>query len=75
MKIPQSIRQRLRKASLQRNLRTAAVLGIAVSGGLISTSWLAATAGGTFLALGAWRYKQLRHPVQAGHNINGASNL
>lgn len=72
---PQSIRQRLRMAALQRNLRTAAVLGIAVSGGLISATWLAATAGGTFLALGTWRYKQLRHPAEAGHNRSKASSL
>lgn len=54
----------LRQAALRRNLRTAAVLGLAISGGLVSSSWLAATAGGSFLVLTAWRYRQLRrlHP-------------
>jgi hypothetical protein len=50
--IPQSIRQRLRKAALQHNIRAAAVLGLAVSCGLISSVWLAATAGSICLALG-----------------------
>lgn len=73
--MPQTIRQRLRKAALQRNLRTAAVLAIAISGGLISSAWLAATAGSTFLALGAWRYKQLRQPLQAGQNSSRGGSL
>jgi hypothetical protein len=57
---PDSIRQTLRRAAFQRNLRTAAVLGCAASGGLLSTGWLAATAGLTFLAMSTWRYGQLR---------------
>jgi ABC-type phosphate/phosphonate transport system permease subunit len=55
-----TIRQQLRNAAFRRNLRTATVLGLAASGGLVSTLWLAITAGGTFLALTTWRYKQLR---------------
>jgi len=73
--IPSSVSQQLHRAALQRNLRTAAVLALAVSGGLISSAWLAATAGSTFLALGAWRYKQLRRPLQAGQNSSGGVSL
>ena len=63
-----TMRQHLRNAALRRNLRTATVLCLAASGGLVSTLWLAITAGGTFLALTTWRYKQLREndqPVDA----------
>jgi len=59
-----TMRQRLRNAALRRNLRTATVLGLAASGGLVSTLWLAITAGSTFLALTTWRYKQLRQGEQ-----------
>lgn len=57
-----SVRQHLRRAALHRNLRTAAVLGLAASGAAISSTWLAATAGGTFLFLTLWRYRQVRRP-------------
>lgn len=66
--IPPAMRQQLRKAALRRNLRTAAVLGIAISGGIVSTTWLAATAGSTFLAMSTWRYRQLRQPDLLGHD-------
>ena len=62
--IPERIRQSLRHAALKRNLRTAAVLGLAVSGGLLGTGWLAASAGTTFVALTTWRLIQL-HRSQA----------
>lgn len=50
----------LRQAAWRRNLRAAAVLCLAVSGGIASSSWLATTAGSTFIAIAAWRYKQWR---------------
>ena len=59
-----TIRQHLRNAAFRRNLRTATVLGLAASGGLVSIFWLAITAGSTFLALTTWRYKQLRQDDQ-----------
>ena len=59
-----TMRHHLRNAALRRNLRTATVLCLAASGGLVSTLWLAITAGGTFLALTTWRYKQLRQDDQ-----------
>lgn len=64
--IPTELRRTLRQAALQRNLRTAAVLGLAASGALLSTPWLAATAGSTFLALTLWRYRQQRQPGPTG---------
>ena len=66
--MPPAVRQQLRQAALRRNLRTAAVIGFAVSGGIISTTWLAATAGSTFLAMSAWRYRQLRQTELLGHD-------
>lgn len=62
-----TIKTNLRQAALRRNLRTAAALGLAVSGGIFSTPWLAATAGGTFLAVTAWRYAQLRQACPSGY--------
>lgn len=41
----------LRNASLQRNGKTALVLGLAVSGALVGTPWLLATMGGASLYL------------------------
>ena len=49
-----------RQAAWQRNLRTAAAIGLAISGGAISTACLAGTAAGTCLALSAWHYRQTR---------------
>lgn len=60
--IPAAIGQQLRRAALQRNLRTAAVLAAAASGGPFGMTWLAATAGTTFLALSVWRMRQLGAP-------------
>lgn len=60
--IPKRIRQSLRHAALQRNLRTAAVVGVAASGGLVSTAWLTGTIGLTFSLLLAWRLAQERQP-------------
>lgn len=72
--IPHAIRQSLRQAAWRRNLRTAAVVGFSVSGAAFGVSWLAATAGGTFLILGAWRYTQLRESASSAHNgMNGSS--
>ena len=64
--LPMAVAQQLRQAALRRNLRTAAVLGIAVSGALVSSIWLAATAGGTFVALTAWRCRQQQKPGGTG---------
>ena len=61
-----TIRKHLRNAALRRNLRTATVLCLAASGGLVSIFWLAITAGSTFFALTTWRYKQLRQDDQPG---------
>ena len=66
--IPQPMRQSLRQAAWRRNLRTAAVVGFSVSGAVFGANWLAATAGGAFLLLAAWRYKQLRDHADSGHN-------
>ena len=41
----------LRQAALRRNLGTAAVLTLALSGGPFGITWLAATSGATFIAL------------------------
>ena len=41
----------LRNASIQRNGKTALVLGLAVSGALVGTPWLLATMGGASLYL------------------------
>jgi hypothetical protein len=60
------IRLALRRAALQRNLRTAAVLGVAASGGLLGMGWLAATAGTTFAGLYTWRLLQLRSEGRDG---------
>ena len=55
----------LRNASFRRNLRTAALLGAAASGGIFGVSWLAASCSSTFITLLIIRAMQLR-PV---HNI------
>ena len=60
--IPEPMRLALRQAALQRNLRTAAVLGVASSGALLGLSGLAATTGATFVVLLGWRLVQLRQP-------------
>jgi hypothetical protein len=73
---PNRLRQTLCRADVQRNLRTAAVLGIAASGGLIGTGWLAATACTTFMGLMTVRLLQLGNEsraLQAGTVIPKAS--
>jgi len=50
----------LRQAALRRNLGTAAVLTLALSGGPFGISWLAATSGATFIALLTARLVQLQ---------------
>ena len=54
----QRIKHSLRKAAVDRNLKTAMILGAGASGALISLPWFAATAAGTTLVLTAVRYRQ-----------------
>ena len=54
----QRIKHSLRKAAVDRNLKTALILGAGASGALISLPWFAATAAGTTLVLTAVRYRQ-----------------
>lgn len=56
----QRIKHSLRKAAVDRNLKTALILGAGASGALISLPWFAATAAGTTLVLTAVRYRQLK---------------
>jgi hypothetical protein len=48
----------LRDPTLRRNLRTASIVAIALSGGPFGVTWLAASSGGAFLMLMLWRLKQ-----------------
>lgn len=57
---PETLKTPMRRAAVRRNLGTAAILGVAASGALISTTWLAVSAGGAFLVLLAVRMLQLR---------------
>jgi len=50
----------MRQAALRRNLGTAAVLALAVSGGPFGMGWLAATTGSSFLLLMLVRLGQIR---------------
>ena len=52
------IKHSLRKAAVERNLKTALILGAGASGALISLPWFAATAAGTTVALTIARYRQ-----------------
>ena len=54
----QRIKHSLRKAAVDRNLKTALILGAGASGALISLPWFAASAAGTTLVLTALRYRQ-----------------
>ena len=54
----QRIHYSLRKAAVDRNVKTALILGAGVSGALISLPWFAATAAGTTLVLTVVRYRQ-----------------
>lgn len=51
-------------ATLRRNLGTAAILGLAASGALVSTAWLAASAGTAFVAITTLRLHQLHNDKQ-----------
>ena len=52
------IQHSLRKAAVDRNVKTALILGAGVSGALISLPWFAATAVSTTLVLTVVRYRQ-----------------
>ena len=54
----QRIQHSLRRAAVDRNLKTALILGAGASGALISLPWFAATAAGTTLLLTVVRYRQ-----------------
>ena len=54
------INGRLRQAAVRRNLGTAAVLTLALSGGPFGITWLAATSGATFIAVLTARLVQLQ---------------
>lgn len=54
----QRIRHSLRKGAVDRNLKTALILGTGASGAFISLPWFAATAVGTTLLLTVVRYRQ-----------------
>ncbi|OUU25976.1 MAG: hypothetical protein CBB97_08840 [Candidatus Endolissoclinum sp. TMED37] len=56
----QRIQHSLRKAAVDRNVKTAMILGAGASGALISLPWFAATAAGTTLLLTVVRYRQQR---------------
>ena len=50
----------LRQTAVRRNLGTAAVLTLALSGGPFGITWLAATSGATFIAVLTARLVQLQ---------------
>ena len=52
------VQHSLRKAAVDRNVKTALILGAGGSGALISLPWFAATAAGTTLFLTLVRYRQ-----------------
>lgn len=52
------IKDSLRKAAVERNLKTALILGVGATGALISLPWFAATAAGTTVVLSIARYRQ-----------------
>ena len=53
-----ALHEPLRRAALRRNLGTAAILGLAFSGGPFGLLWLATTSTTTFAALMLWRLRQ-----------------
>jgi hypothetical protein len=53
-----SLQQPLRQAALRRNLKTAAIVAIALSGGPFGLTWLATSSATTFIVLMLWRMKQ-----------------
>ena len=50
----------LHPTSWRRNLGTAAIMGAAASGGIISPACLAGTAGGCFIIAIIWRARQMK---------------
>jgi len=56
----ESLQQTLRCAALRRNLRTAAIVAVAFSGGPFGLTWLATSSATAFLALVLWRIKEQR---------------
>lgn len=57
-----ALQQPMRGAALRRNLGTAAILGLAFSGGPFGLLWLATTSTTTFIVLMLWRLKQQQIP-------------
>ena len=60
--IPKSSCENLQKAARSRQLRTGAAIAVAVSGALVSNTWLAVTISIAFTTIGIWRDSQLRSP-------------
>ncbi len=54
----QKINESLRRGSLERNLKTAAVAGLAVSGAIFGFPWLVATAATTSTVLAIAQHRQ-----------------
>lgn len=50
--------QQWKRAAIRRNLKTAALLGLAFSGGAFGLTWLAATSVTTFTFMMIWQLKQ-----------------
>jgi hypothetical protein len=50
--------QQWKRAALRRNLKTAALLGLAFSGGAFGLTWLAATSATTFIFMMIWQLRQ-----------------
>lgn len=53
-----ALQEPLRRAALRRNLGTAAILGLALSGGPFGLLWLATTSTSAFTVLMLWRLRQ-----------------
>ena len=68
------IKVALRKGAIQRNGKTALLLGIALSGAIVGTPWLIATLGGTSLYL--YTFGKRKEKFSKGKDIdNTESNL
>jgi hypothetical protein len=50
--------QQWKRAAIRRNLKTAALLGLAFSGGAFGLTWLAATSATTFTFMMIWQIRQ-----------------
>jgi len=53
-----SLQQPLRRAAMRRNLKTAAIVALAFSGGPFGLTWLATSSASAFMVLIFWRLKQ-----------------